>query len=97
MIEAEERGLELQAQAIGEPAPDALSSVLTYCDITTSPDGGLLSAEERLAEIHHRYGPGHLVSRSIQRATPMILRAVEHVHDRTAQAHSSADQKRDNV
>ena len=27
---------------------------------------------------------GHVMSRSIQRATPMILRAVEQVHDRTA-------------
>ena len=40
----------------------------------------------RLAEIHDRYGPGHLVSRSIQRATPMILRAVEQVNDRAARS-----------
>jgi hypothetical protein len=59
--------------------------VLTYCDMTTSPDGELVPAVQRLAEIHHRYGPGHLVSRSIQRAaTPMILRAVEQVQDRAA-------------
>jgi len=44
--------------------------------------------EKRLAEIHDRYGPGHLVSRSIQRATPMILRAVEQVQDRAAEPHS---------
>jgi hypothetical protein len=37
-----------------------------------------------LAEIQDRYGPGHLVSRSIQRATPMILGAVKQVHDRAA-------------
>ena len=86
MIEAEERGLADGLSLEFKPAPDALSSVLTYCDITTSPDGGLLSAEERLAEIHHRYGHGHLVSRSIQRATPMILRAVEQVQDRTARS-----------
>ena len=67
-----------------EPAPYLLSSVLTCCDMTTSPDGELVPAEQRLAEIHHRYGPGHLVSRSIQRATPMILRAVEQVYHRAA-------------
>ena len=39
------------------------SSVLTYCDITTSPDGEHVSARRRLAEIQQRYGPGHLVSR----------------------------------
>jgi hypothetical protein len=85
-IEAGERGL---ADVLGlefEPAPQALSSVLTYCDMTTSPDGELVTAEQRLAEIQQRYGPGHLVSRSIQRATPMILRAVELVQDRTARS-----------
>jgi hypothetical protein len=40
--------------------------------------------DRRLAEIQDRYGPGHLVSRSIQRATPMILRAVEQIQDRAA-------------
>ena len=56
--------------------------------MTTSPDGQPVPVERRLAEIHDRYGPGHLVSRSIRRATPMILRAVEQVHDRAAQTAS---------
>jgi HD domain len=89
IIEAGERGL---AGILGlefEPAPYVLSSVLTYCDMTTSPDGELVTAEWRLAEIHHRYGPGHLVSQSIQRATPTILRAVEQVHDRATQVHNA--------
>jgi hypothetical protein len=84
IVEAYERGL---ADVLGlefEPAPYALSSVLTCCDMTTSPDGELVPVEKRIAEIHDRYGPGHLVSRSIQRATPMIRRAVEQVHDRAA-------------
>jgi hypothetical protein len=58
--------------------------VLTCCDVTTSPDGELVPVEWRLAEIHHRYGSGRLVSRSIQRAAPMILRAVEKIHRRAA-------------
>ena len=53
--------------------------------MTTSPDGQPVQAQRRLAEIHNRYGPGHLASRSIQRATPMILRAVKQVHQRAAQ------------
>ena len=36
----------------------------------------------RQAEIHDRYGPGHLVSRSIRRATPLILEAVGQVNAR---------------
>ena len=86
IIEAGERGL---ADVLGlefEPAPDALSDALTFCDMTTSPDGELVPVDRRLAEIHRRYGPGHPVSRSIQRATPMILRAVEQVQDRAARS-----------
>jgi hypothetical protein len=84
IIEADERGLADVLTLEFEPAPHALSSVLTYCDMTSSPDGELVPAVQRLAEIQQRYGPGHLVSRSIQRATPMILRAVEQVQDRAA-------------
>jgi hypothetical protein len=84
IIEAGERGLaDVLALEFG-PAPYELSSVLTCCDLTTSPDGEFVPVETRLAEIQHRYGPGHLVSRSIQRATPMILRAVEQVQSRAA-------------
>ena len=39
IIEAGERGLADVLSPEFEPAPHALSSVLTYCDMTTSPDG----------------------------------------------------------
>jgi len=85
IIEADERGLADALSLEFEPAPQELSSALTYCDMTTSPDGELVPVEQRLVEIHDRYGPGHLVSRSIRQAAPMIRRAVEQVHDRAAQ------------
>ena len=47
-----------------------------------------MPVERRLVEMHDRYGPGHLVSRSIRPATPMILRVVEQVHYRAAQTAS---------
>ena len=84
IIEAEECGLAGALSREFEPAPQALSTVLIYCDMTTSPDGEIVPVEERLAEIHDRYGQGHLVSRSIQRAAPMILHSVEQVQDRAA-------------
>ena len=84
IVEAEERGLADVLALEFELAPYALSSVLTYCEMTTSPDGELVPADRRLAEIHHRYDPGHPVGRSIERATPMILRAVGEVHGGTA-------------
>ncbi len=86
IIEAGERGLADVLSLQFEPAPDLLGSALTFCDMTTSPDGEPIPVDRRLAEIHDRYGPGHLVSRSIQRATPIILRAVEQVQDRTARS-----------
>jgi hypothetical protein len=86
IVEASERGLADVLTLDFEPAPQELSDALTYCDMTTSPDGELVSVEHRLAEIHDRYGPGHLVSWSIQRATPMILRAVAQVNDRAARS-----------
>jgi hypothetical protein len=52
--------------------------------MTISPDGELVPVERRLAEIHHRSGPGHLVGRSIQRVMPMILGAVKQLHRRAA-------------
>jgi len=42
IIEAGERGLADVLSLEFEPAPHALSSVLTYCDMTTSPDGELM-------------------------------------------------------
>ena len=50
------------------------------------PDGEIVPAGQRLAEIRDRYGPGHLVSRSVQRTTPMIPCAVEQIQGRTARA-----------
>jgi predicted hydrolase (HD superfamily) len=57
VIEAEERGLADVLSREFEPAPQVLSAVLTYCDMTTSPDGEPVPADRRLAEIHYRYGP----------------------------------------
>jgi putative nucleotidyltransferase with HDIG domain len=86
IVEAHERGLANVLRLEFEPAPHVPSIVRTCCDMTTSPDGEPVPVERRLAQIHDRYGPGHLVSRSIQRATPMILRAVEQVHGRAGTA-----------
>jgi hypothetical protein len=84
VIEAEERGLADVLTREFTPPPQPLADALTFCDMTTSPDGDQVQVTRRLAEIHDRYGSGHLVSRFISRATPLILEAVGHVHARTA-------------
>jgi len=84
VIEAEERGLARVLTREFAPPPQHLADALTFCDMTTSPDGEHVPVNHRLAEIHDRYGSGHLVSRSIHRATPLILEAVGQVRARAA-------------
>jgi hypothetical protein len=74
VIEAEERGLggELVAEFPIGDAPRTALSALTYCDMTTGPDGSPLDVEQRIAEILVRYGPGDVVHRSISRAAPLL-------------------------
>jgi HD domain len=80
VLEAEERGLAGAMTREFAPPPQQLADALTFCDMTTSPDGDQVQVTHRLAEIQDRYGSGHLVSRFITRATPLILEAVGRVH-----------------
>ncbi|HEY1919980.1 MAG TPA: HD domain-containing protein [Streptosporangiaceae bacterium] len=76
IVEAEERGLADALAGEFEPVGQLLTNALTYCDLTTSPDGEPVLVDRRLAEIRSRYGPEHLVSRAINRATPRLTLAV---------------------
>ena len=91
VIEAEERGLAHVLKCEFAQPPQPLADALTFCDMTTSPDGDQVQVTHRLAEIHDRYGSAHLVSRSIRRATPLILEAVGQIDaNRQRQINSSA-------
>jgi hypothetical protein len=59
--------------------PDELADAITYCDMTTGPDGQRLTVGQRLAEILSRYGPSHTVSHAITASTPQITAAVVRV------------------
>ena len=63
-FEAKLRGL---AEDLGEFADEdsALTRLLTYCDMTTGPRGESFTLDERLAEVERRYGPEHVVTRSL--------------------------------
>jgi hypothetical protein len=82
--EAAERGLAGELAAEFRPARRDLADALIYCDMTTSPDGDRLPVAYRLAEIGRRYGPGHLVTRSITRSAPELSGAVDRVSARLA-------------
>src|SRR6266571_851990 len=88
--EAAERGLAREMAREFRPARRDLADALTYCDMTTSPDGQRLPIERRLAEIRARYGPDHLVSCTIGRSEPQLTRAVTRVTGRLAASSRSA-------
>jgi len=75
VVEAEERGLAELLLREFEREVSATADLLWYCDLTTGPDGELVAVDERLAEIRGRYGPGDVVTRFIERATPELLAA----------------------
>jgi hypothetical protein len=57
------RGIELVAEF---PFHDSLHyRALSYCDLTTGPDGTPTTVDDRVTEICERYGSGHVVSRGI--------------------------------
>jgi hypothetical protein len=82
VIEAEERGLRRVLLRDFPPPPRGLAEALTYCDMTTSPDGHQLTVDDRLAEIGTRYGPGHVVTRSIERSSPALVVSAARVQRR---------------
>ena len=59
----------------------AVTDALTYCDLTTGPDGQDMTVDERLDDIEARYGPDHVVTRAVRAAEPALRAAVA----RTAQ------------
>ena len=75
-IEAQARGLgdALAAEfPLGEVDP-FLVAALTYCDMTTGPDGKPLTVGQRITEILSRYGPEDVVHRAIAQAAPVLRR-----------------------
>ena len=79
VAEADQRGLVGQLVEEFAPERDVLAKALIYCDMTTDPDGHRVTFEERLDEIQKRYGPDHLVSRSMTIAAPAIRNAIAEV------------------
>lgn len=82
LIEADERSLEEVLSREFSLESQFLVAALIYCDMTTTPDGHETTPEERINEILSRYGPAHIVTRSMTRAAPVILAAVCTVTER---------------
>jgi hypothetical protein len=80
--EAAERGLADHLVREFPPARPDLLDALTYCDMTTSPNGNRVHVRERIAEILTRYDPDHVVSRTIRRSVPDHLATAARVECR---------------
>jgi hypothetical protein len=90
-IEAGDRGLlSILRGEFPKQRPD-LVEALTYCDMTTSPDGVPVEAVDRLAEIRQRYGPDDVVTAVLAKAAPCMMAAVHAVQDRMALADVRTD------
>lgn len=92
-FEAEERGLSAELGRI-PPPPQEVLDLLTFADMTTSPDGVAVSGEQRVAEILSRYDEGDPVFAAVSRAIPELLAAVVRVRDRLDRAGAATAQPR---
>lgn len=72
IVEARLRGLSGELVAEFAPIDGLVADALTYCDMTTSPDGHSVSVEARLGEVIARYGEGDPVAESIKEARAQI-------------------------
>jgi len=76
--EARERGISALS-AFCEP-PQRMLDALTFCDLTTGPDGSEVAPHDRLEEVLQRYDPDDPVHRAVHSARDELLATVERVH-----------------
>lgn len=79
IFEAGERGLDAVLTSEFDSSPENLAKALTYCDITTSPDGENIDVHTRLEDILARYEEGHPVNRTIRKARAYYLTSVKEI------------------
>jgi hypothetical protein len=88
VYEARVRGFERDLLAEFKPEESVTHDALVFCDMTTGPDGQAMSFEDRVREVHERYGEGD-ISRALRLAEPCLKAAV----DRICQAMKASDRR----
>jgi len=83
--EAEIRELAAALNSEFRPAPRNLANALTFCDMTTGPDGQRMTLEDRIADIRARYNPPDPVRRALNRSECQLDAAVADVTRKLAQ------------
>jgi HD superfamily phosphodiesterase len=82
ILEAAARGLADQLSDEFPPADPILSDALAYCDMTTTPDGAVVSVHDRISEVAERYGSQSVVTRFIREAEPHLVSSVTRTTER---------------
>jgi hypothetical protein len=57
--------------------------------MTTGPAGEVITYEERLAGVEHRYGAEHVVARSVRQARAEVERCTEFIDSRRREVAAS--------
>lgn len=87
-FEASARGLADAIAAFPEEA-SAVADALTYCDLTTGPEGATISVATRLGDIEQRYGASSPVTQALEAAGPTLNGAVARTAARLTQLRST--------
>lgn len=82
--EAHERDLGADLENEFAPPPEFLLDAITYCDLTTGPDGNEMDVKARIADIVHRYGVDHPVSKVALRSSASWFESVRRIETRLA-------------
>ncbi|WP_031074387.1 HD domain-containing protein [Streptomyces sp. NRRL WC-3742] len=85
--EAAELGLTAELAEFRRPQAELLEAI-TYCDLTSSPNGTVVDPVSRLDEVLRRYGTEHVVHRAVSAARPALLTMADHVAKRLAEVGS---------
>jgi putative nucleotidyltransferase with HDIG domain len=81
--EADERGLAHELSRFDRPRQDLLDALI-LADLTTGPEGQIMSVAERLDEIFDRYGPEDVVHRAVRRSRNHLEACAERALRRAA-------------
>ena len=84
IVEAKLRGLDREVESFPDEC-GVVRDALWYCDMTTSPDGSVVSLAERLAEIRSRYEDDWAVAAFTELARPYLAAAVDRTLERLRQ------------
>lgn len=92
-FEAQQRGLLAELHEF-TPPPGEILDVVTFADMTTSPTGEPIDAQDRVAEILTRYEPDSPVYDAVSASAPELLAAIERVNERLAQVKATGTHPR---